>query len=148
MLDAEFELAFKRRTYNGQRSGDTFRCRLVAVWDEKGREYRVYLTNIPLERLSAKEVAQLYSLRWEIELTFKELKSNCALDRFRTTKIEVVEALIGSALLTLVASRRLRNLVRARQPPEFRPRYSPIRRGTVFRRTAREILALLLGHPG
>ena len=33
-LDAEVELAFRRRTYNGQRSGDTLRCRLVAVWDK------------------------------------------------------------------------------------------------------------------
>jgi putative transposase len=148
VLDAEVELSFKRRSYNGHRSGETFRCRLVAVWDEKGCEYHVYLTNIAPERLSAEEVAQLYSLRWEIELTFKELKSSYALDKFRTTKVEVVEALIWSALLTLVASRRLHNLVRARQPPELRPRYPPIRWGKAFRRTAREILALLLDHLG
>ena len=60
-------------------------------------------------------------MRWEIELTFKELKSQYALDEFRTTNANVVEALIWSALLTLVASRRLYNLVRARAPPELRP---------------------------
>ena len=34
VLDAEVELAFQRRVYNGHRSGDTARFRLVAVWDE------------------------------------------------------------------------------------------------------------------
>jgi IS4 transposase len=148
ILDAEVELTFKRRVYAGRRSSDTFRCRLVAVWNGEARKYHVYLTNIAPERLSAEEVATLYSLRWEIELTFKEMKSSYVLDKFRTTKVEVVEALIWSALLTLVASRRLHNLVRARQPPELRPRCPPIRWGKAFRRTAREILALLLSHLG
>jgi IS4 transposase len=148
VLDAEVELSFKKRAYNGRSSSDTFVCRMVAVWNEEAGKYHVYLTNIAPERLSAEEVATLYSLRWEIELTFKEMKSSYALDKFRTTKVEVVEALIWSALLTLVASRRLHNLVRARQPPELRPRYPPIRWGKAFRRTAREILALLLSHLG
>lgn len=39
-------------------------------------------------------MATLYSLRMEIELTFKEMKLSYALDEFRTTKVEVGEALI------------------------------------------------------
>ncbi len=148
VLDAEVELSFKHRIYNGRRSGDTFVCRLVAVWDEKEREYHAYLTNIAPERLTAEEVAELYRLRWEVELLFKELKSSYALDKFRTTKAVVVEALIWSALLTLVASRRLHNLVRARQPAELRPRYTPIRWGKAFRRSARDVLTLMLSHLG
>ena len=127
MPDSEVEHAFERLIDNGLRSGDTFRYRLAVVWDEKGREYHGYPTNIPLERLSAEEVAQLYSLRWGIELTtFEELKSSYALDKFRTTKIE---ALIRSAMVSWVANRRLHNLVRSRQPPELRPWYLPIRWG-------------------
>ncbi|MCI4323344.1 MAG: IS4 family transposase [Thermoplasmata archaeon] len=148
VLDAEVELTFQRPVYAGHRSLDTFRCRLVAVWDERHGEYHTYLTNIPIERLTAEEVAQLYSLRWEIELTFKELKSHYALDKFRTTKAIVVEALIWSALLTLVASRQIHNLVRRIQPPELRPRYPALKWARVFRGTARDILRALLGYLG
>ena len=55
------------------------------------------------------------------ERTFQELKSQNALDAFRTTSAYIVEALIRSALLTLVARRRLYNPVRARAPPELVP---------------------------
>ncbi|HLM90798.1 MAG TPA: IS4 family transposase [Thermoplasmata archaeon] len=143
-LDAEVELAFRRRTYNGQRSGDTLRCRLVAVWDEAGSEYHLYLTNVGPEVLSAEEVARLYAMRWEIELVFKELKSHYALDQFRTTNAQVVEALIWSALLTLVVSRRLHTLVRRRAPEEIRSRYTQLRFAVNFRRGARHLLSAML----
>ena len=40
-LDAEVELSFKRRVYDGHRSSDTFRCRLVAIWNEEARRYHL-----------------------------------------------------------------------------------------------------------
>jgi len=148
VLDAEVELTFQKRVYDGHRSTGTFRCRIVAVWDEKNGEYHTYLTNIPLERLTAEEVAQLYGLRWEIELTFKEMKSHYSMDKFRTTKAVVVEALIWSALLTLVASRQIHNMVRRIQPPELRARYPMLKWARVFRSTARDILGAMLGYLG
>jgi len=147
-LDAEVELGFRRRTFNGQRSGDTLRCRLVAVWDETHHEYHLYLTNVGPEVLSAEQVARLYAMCWEIELVFKELKSGYALDAFRTTNAAVVEALIWSALLTLVVSRRLHTLVRNRAPEELRARYTSMRFAVNFRRGARHVLTALLHHLG
>jgi putative transposase len=148
VLDAEVELAFRRRTYHGQRSGDTVRCRLVAIWDEAHREYHLYLTNLGSEVLSAEEVARLYAMRWEIELVFKELKSHYALDQVRTTNPNIVEALIWAALLTLVVSRRLHNLVRARAPAELRPRYTQLRWANEFAEAGEAILQCLLVHLG
>ncbi len=148
ILDAEVELTFKRRIYNGRRASDAFRCRLVAVWNEEARKYHLYLTNIGAEVLSAEEVASLYGMRWEIELCFRELKSSYALDKFRTTNPDVVEALIWSALLTLVVSRRLHTLIRRRAPPELRARYTQLRFAIHFRRGARHVLACLLDHLG
>lgn len=148
VLDAEVEVTLKHRIYNGHRSSDLFRCRLVAVWNEQARRYHVYLTNISSERLSAEEVAQLYSLRWDIELTFKELKSSYALDKFKTKSVDVVEALIWTALLTLVASRRVHNLVRAKALAEHRARYAQLRWGKAFRRAANDVLACLLAYLG
>ncbi len=75
LLDAEVERSFKRRVCAGQRSSDTLRCRWVAVWNGEKRRYHLYVTNIGSEVLSAEEVAGLYSMRWAIELCFRELKS-------------------------------------------------------------------------
>lgn len=38
-------------------------------------------TNIPSEALSARDVAATYAVRWEVELLFKELKSQYRLDQ-------------------------------------------------------------------
>ncbi len=148
ILDAEVELTYRKRGYNGRRASDTFTCRLVAVWDEKARRYHTYLTNIGPERLSAEEVATLYSMRSEIELTFKEMKSSYALDKFKTRNEHAIQALIWAALLTLVVSRRLQNEVRKNALPEHRPRYTQLRWGRAFRRAAQHVLTLLLHHLG
>jgi putative transposase len=148
VLDAEVEIALKRRAYRGTRSSDTFRCRLVAVWNEEARRYHVYLTNISPEQLSAEEVAQLYTLRWTIELTFKELKSSYALDKFQTKNEHVIKALILAALLTLVASRRLHNLVLEQSPVELRPRYTQLRWAKAFRSGSSFVLELMMAALG
>lgn len=89
-LDAETELSFRRRAYIGRRAGDTARFRLVAVWDEGRWEYYTYLSNIGPETLSTEQVASLYRMRWEIELTFKELRGQYALGAFGSTKANAV----------------------------------------------------------
>ncbi len=148
ILDAEVERTFTRRIYGGRRSSDTFRCRLVAVWNEEARKYHLYLTNIRPEVLTAEEVASLYSMRWGVELCFRELKASYALDKFRTTNPDVVEALIWSALLTRTAARRLHTLIRQRSAPELRARYTQVRFAIPFRRGAEYVLACLLEHLG
>ena len=107
-----------------------------------------YLTNIGPQVLSAEEGASLYSMRWEIELCFRELKSSYALDKFRTTNPDVVEALIWSALLILTAARRLHTLIRQRAPSELRARCTQLRFAIHFRRGAQCVLACLLEYLG
>ncbi len=144
VLDAEVEIVFRRRSYRGTSHGDTLVCRLVGVWDEEHREYHLYLTNVGSDVLTAEEVAALYGLRWQIELTFKELKSYYALDQVATRKADVVEALIWASLLTLILSRRVYNLVRSLAPSELRARYTPLRWASMFRRMAPRILNLTM----
>ena len=144
VLDAEVEIAFSRRAYNGHRRGDVLKARLVAVWNEETRKYHTYLTNLSPEVLSAEEVAELYGCRWEVELVFKELKSQYALDRVNTTNKSVAEALIWASLLTLVVSRRLHSAIRARLPEHLRVRYPPMRWGIAFREQSGKILELLM----
>ncbi len=133
VLDAEVEIAFVRRKYGGHRRGATLSARLVAVWDAESRTYHTYLTNVGPEVLNTEEVAELYGCRWEVEMVFKELKSQYALDRVNTTNRSVAEALIWASVLTLVVSRRLHSAVRERIPAELRVRYPPMRWGIAFR---------------
>ena len=132
VLDAEVEVAFRRRRYRGKQSWDTLVLRLVGVIDEKTGEYHVYLTNIPPEILTAEEVAALYRVRWEVELVFKELKSQYALDQIKTEKPFAVLGLIWTAILTLIVSRRLYGLLLRSVPRELAPRYTPLRWAGVF----------------
>jgi hypothetical protein len=49
-------------------------------------------------RLSVRDVIELYSLRWQIELLFKELKSVLGLGQYRFRKFEAVEGWVELAL--------------------------------------------------
>jgi putative transposase len=61
---------------------------------------------------NAKYIAKLYGARWDMELLFEELKSKYALDVLETKNVQVIEALIWKAILTLIVSRRKYTLVR------------------------------------
>jgi putative transposase len=50
--------------------------------------------------------------RWDIELLFKELKSRYALDVLETKNVQIIEALIWTAMLTPIVSRRIHSLVK------------------------------------
>lgn len=144
ILDLEVEIAFSRRAYRGRRSGDILPARLVAVWNEDARKFHTYLTNIRPEVLSAEEVAQLYGCRWEIELLFKELKGQYALDQVNTKNRSVAEAMIWASLLALMVSRRTYNAMREGLSKEDRAKYPPMRWGIAFRREAGKLLDLLM----
>jgi len=148
VLDVEVEVRAKARRYNGKQSSTGERFRLVAVrdTDTEERKYHCYLTSIPLEILSAEEVASCYRARWEIELIFKELKSGYRLDDVGTQKKEIVESLIYAAMLTLLASRALlRSIVS--QIDELRNRIAPGRWWKVFSEYAQELQLLLIRPP-
>lgn len=53
-------------------------------------------------RLSVREVVELYSLRWQIELFFKELKSTLGFHQYRFQKFECVQAWCELALTTFL----------------------------------------------
>jgi putative transposase len=139
VLDAEVSMAFKRRKYKGKITGDTLNLRLVAIYDTDDKRYHVYITNIPQEVLSAEDVAALYSVRWEIELVFKELKSRYALDLVKTTNEHIAEGLIWTAILTMIVSRRLYNLLRSAAPKEKVRRYTPLLWAIVFVETSHKL---------
>ena len=143
VLDVEVEVAFKRRVYSGIRRTARRTMRLVGVRLPGSREYRFYLTNVGPEEMSAEDVARAYAARWQIELIFKELKSHYRLDQLPSSKAHIVEALLLSAVITLLVSRRLLAAVREKLRRE-RKRVPEQRWAAVFAAAASEILSIVV----
>lgn len=62
-----------------------------------------YITNAPKEMIEAKQIYNIYSLRWQIELVFKAWKSICQIDKIKKVKIERFECILLAGLIwTLV----------------------------------------------
>ena len=68
--------------------------RVVAVLNKETGDYHIYMTNIPVERLSAEDIASLYVARWEIEMVFKELKSYYRMDQIDSANQDIIKSLI------------------------------------------------------
>ncbi len=113
-LDVEVEVRFKKRAYRGRQTTATRRFRVVGIRNPETRSYHLYVANMAPEVVSAAAIGQLYAARWLIEILFKQLKSYYQLESFPSTNKHVVHALIYSALLTMVASRRIESLLRQR----------------------------------
>lgn len=63
-------------------------------------DLKILMTNAL--NLPAKDVVELYSLRWQIELFFKELKSTLGFHQYRFEKFEPVEGWVELALTTFL----------------------------------------------
>ena len=57
------------------------------------------MTNLPLARYAAATVGQVYRLRWQLELLFKEWKSHANLRAFSTVNRSIIEGLIWAAIV-------------------------------------------------
>ena len=139
ILDVEVEVEFKRRKYKGKQSTVKRRFRVVCAFNPESGEYHAYLTNIRVEILSAEDIALLYRARWEIELIFKELKSNYRMDQIPSANPNIVKCLIWVAILTLMCSRRILQLIRNANP-ENANRYTHLRWAKVFTQQADRLL--------
>lgn len=147
-VDAEVEISFSRRAYSGVAKRDTMNLRLVAMKDAESGEYHTYLTNIPPEMLTTEEIAKLYGMRWEIELIFKELKSRYAIDTIESSNPNVVEALIWSAILTMIVSHRLHHVIRSAASQAQIARFTKLRWATVFMENASDLLTAIPAYLG
>lgn len=143
-IDMEVELRFHKRAYGGHRSTARARFRLVGMRNEETGAYHLYVTNIPVEKLSAEDVARTYAARWLIEMAFKQLKSSYRLDQMPSSKRHIVEALLYAALITMMASRVLLDHIRSRLSAEMADRLPEDRWAAVFAAAAQDILALVV----
>jgi putative transposase len=148
-FDAVVKIAFKRRKYKDHQRKDEMRVRLVAVYNDEDKQHHIYITNIQKDVLNAKDIAKLYGARWDIELLFKELKSRYALDVLETKNVQIIEAFIWTAMLTLIISRRIYSLVKnSTDHPKKMARYTQLRWSNIFAEKAADLLTLILHRCG
>ena len=83
--------------------------RVVGIAATDGGEDRYYLTSVPSDVLTPDDVATSYTLRWEIELLWKHLKTGVGLAAIRAWRPAAVFALVH-AKITAVALARLLEL--------------------------------------
>jgi hypothetical protein len=88
-------------------SDRTLRLRMILIWLRHKQEYTVLVTNVPRRILTARQVAEVYRLRWQIELVFKEWKSYANLHAFTSAKAPLVEGLIWASLCAAALKRTL-----------------------------------------
>ncbi|RLV57860.1 IS4 family transposase, partial [Parashewanella curva] len=81
--------------------------RMIASWPAGKSEPTYWATNLPRDKYPSSAVIKLYSLRWQIELLFKEWKSYNNLRKFSTTNAGIMEGLIWASLLALLVKRRI-----------------------------------------
>lgn len=65
--------------------------------------WTIFVTNVPREKLSAIEISEMYRMRWQVELVFKQLKSTFRIDKINhrnecRLRCEIYAILIMSAL--------------------------------------------------
>ncbi|EHQ35204.1 IS4 family transposase [Methanoplanus limicola] len=105
-IDANVTLNYPVQNSNGKRDLIPFELRFIAIYNEEKEDYHTYLTNLSRE-YKAKTVSDLYSLRWDIELLFKEMKSEYGLGKIKTKNEYLMEIAIKIPILTLIISRKL-----------------------------------------
>ena len=67
----------------------------------------LFITSAPEEAITLETAWQVYTLRWQIELTFKIWKSVCKIDKVKKVKKDRLECYIWSKLLLIVLCWRI-----------------------------------------
>lgn len=82
---------------HGKRKGYTPSKRKLALCD-----WNLYITNVPVEMLSVEEIVTLGRMRWQIELLFKQWKSEGCLARSRSEKPWRIMAEVFAKMIAMI----------------------------------------------
>lgn len=81
---------------------------VLSIEGARNKRERVLLhSNLSRTAFRWQDVANLYRLRWQVELVFKELKSHANLHKFDTRKEPIAEGLVWASLLVAILKRYL-----------------------------------------
>ncbi|QVL37696.1 IS4 family transposase [Aminirod propionatiphilus] len=121
--------------------------RFVGVKNEKTGESHLYVTNLPADKVSPEEIADLYRARWAVEIFFKELKSHFGLSSIGSGKKHIVEIVICVALLTVIVSGQVRRELE-KEPRSDVKEMGPLLYAEHFHHISTGLLQAVLYHEG
>lgn len=90
-----------------KRGEGLFCYRLCLIWNPMHGSHMVLATNLAVDRFDVAAVREIYALRWQVELAFKEWKSYANLRKFQTGKAPIVQGLVWGALAAALLKRFL-----------------------------------------
>ncbi len=73
----------------------------------------LHITNAPVELLPAKVIRQLYTVRWQIELIFKNWKSNFDLDEVTGERPQRIKCMLYAKLLFIFLTHKVIHVARS-----------------------------------
>ena len=116
--------------------------RVLGFWHKKDRVYRWYITNLNCSRGL---IYDLYRLRWQLELSFKSMKSHLNFDRIPTTNQNTVSVFILVTLINYVFATILREdaRIQAVRQKQGTNSTSMLRASKLFSSSASTILELI-----
>jgi hypothetical protein len=85
-------------------------ARLVIVPGPRGKQ-RPYLTSLSASQWTPKALRELYRLRWQVELVFKELKQHLNLETMPSKNPHAVKVFAWASLIALALSRAVSTVV-------------------------------------
>jgi len=133
------------RGYAGGRARkveETFR--VVALRHPETGVYTLYATNAPPDKLAAKDIREVYRLRWEVETFFKLCKSGCGMDELPRSKKPIVRLYLTAGLLRATLSMRAKAMVVRRFAPGLTQRIAPLQWVRWWNEELRNVLRILL----
>ena len=116
VLDVDVEMTFKRRCYKGKRSSVKRRFRVISIYNATEKRYHSYVTNLPVDKLSAEEATSVYALRWQIEIFFKALRQHHSFGDFPSGNEAIVDCFFWASILSYLVSYECRERVSQELP--------------------------------
>ena len=142
-LDLMVQIRFYRRKYRNKSKRDFQLLRVVCFWNEEKSQWHTYMTNLSVDKYSKEEISTLYRFRWEIEMLFKELKSDYELGKLLSSRNPVVMVNVYAALIRLMVSRHLfKNMAKCEDEIE-RQKFSHTMWSRVFSENCSVIFGLI-----
>jgi len=111
----------KIHVYRGVQQTHMCDWRVIAVRNDETGRYHLYATNVPNDQLQDGEVSEMYRLRWQVEIFFKMMKTHGRIHHLGCKNNAAVEALIWGAILAVVTSMKILQLVRLHNPGRRTP---------------------------
>lgn len=110
---------YEQRIRKARKHAKSKNCQLSKEYKMKAW-LNIFITNVPVDIFSSKDIIKAYSLRWQIELVFKTWKSILRINEVKAVKKDRFECQLIARMIWLLIHnqffQRINNLIRKKMP--------------------------------